>query len=233
MSFTVVVLGLVVIAGCTALVVHLRRTTNQPARESSSDEFPVPTFNVVSLGLQGSGKTLLLTSIYRTLQVPRDRSYYLKAPYDQLIELNRWYRETADSRTDWPEGTTRGEMREYEFSVVAHLTETPETVLKLGYLEYPGELLTDRDAPGSTAQARLLAAIASAHALVGIIDGLMVLRAYRGDPRGRVTLQSTLDSMIHGMLATRTPIVFVITKWDLLDGLEPARTPGCGSCATS
>jgi hypothetical protein len=62
---------------------------------------------IVTLGLQGSGKTLLLTGIYRRLQVPGDRGFYLRAPYVQLIELNRWYREsrarTRNGRAARPE----------------------------------------------------------------------------------------------------------------------------------
>jgi hypothetical protein len=219
--------GLIVAAGmvgCAALVLGVRRWRGRGAdRESGPPALAtrVPTFRVVTLGLQGSGKTLLLTSVYRHLQTPGDRGYYLRAPYEQLIELNRWYREVASVEEDWPRGTSRGELREFEFSLMTHVNDTAETILKLGYLEYPGELLTDPDAPGSTAQATLLESVERADALVGIIDGLRVLQAYRGDRRGALILQTTLDAMINSMLSARTPIVFVITKWDLLDGLHP------------
>ncbi|WP_246476979.1 hypothetical protein [Actinokineospora xionganensis] len=75
--------------------------------------------------------------------------------------------------------------------------------------------------PGSTAQARLIESIAQADALIGIIDGLRVLQAHQGDQRGMLLLQASLDAMINAMLGARTPIAFVITKWDLLDGLHP------------
>lgn len=181
----------------------------------------LPKFRVVTLGLQGSGKTLLLTSMYRRLQVPGGRGFHLHAPYDQLIELNRWYQQVASTADDWPSGTRRGEMREFEFKVMAPTHEGIEPVFTLGYLEYPGELLTDPDAPGSTAQARLLESIANADALIGIIDGLRVLQAYQGDQRGSLILQASLDAMINAMLGVRTPIAFVITKWDLLDEIHP------------
>lgn len=193
----------------------------KPVREGPVAEPPVPRFRIVTLGLSGSGKTLLLTGIYRRLQTPGDRGFYLKAPYVQLIELNRWYREVASSADDWPSGTTRNEMREFDFSVMTHVNDTAATVLDLGYLEYPGELLTDPDAPGSDAQQRLLAAVGDADALIGVIDGLHVLRAHHGDRHSVATLQTTLDAMVHCMLTTRAPIVFVITKWDLLDHLHP------------
>jgi hypothetical protein len=215
---------IIVVAGCIVLMKLFRRLRARRAAAHShvaSSAAHIPTFRVVALGLQGSGKTLLLTSIYRRMQVPGDRGYYLRTPYEQLIELNRWYQETANTDTDWPRGTSRGEMREFEFSLMTHLDDGPATMFKLGYLEYPGELLTDPEAPGGTAQARLLESVATADALIGIIDGLRVLQTYQGEQRGKVLLQTTLDAMVHTMLSARAPMVFVISKWDLLDQLHP------------
>jgi len=205
-----------VVGGVVLVVNRRKRRVEVPGPPGG-----VPAFKVVTLGLQGSGKTLLLTSIYRRLQTPGDRGFYLRVPHEQLIELNRWYREAADVGREWPQGTTRGEMREFEFSVMANVGGMAEPVLKLGYLEYPGELLTDPDAPGSTAQANLLAAISQADALVGIIDGFRLRQAYHGDQRGQLLLEASLDAMINAMLPVRSPIAFVITKWDLLDELHP------------
>ncbi|MFF1613809.1 hypothetical protein ACFVYA_39100 [Amycolatopsis sp. NPDC058278] len=138
----------------------------------------------------------------RRLQTPGDRGFSLRVPHEQLIELNRWYRTAADVHEEWPRGTTRGELRQFEFSVMADVGGAAEPVVKLGYLEYPGELLTDPDAPGSTAQATLL-------------------QAEQGDRHGALMLEASLDAMINAMLPVRSPIVFVITKWDLLDHLHP------------
>lgn len=211
-----------VIAGWLLAKQSRRRRSARADAESTADLTPAaPTFRVVALGLQGSGKTLLLTSMYRRLYTPGDRGYYIKAPDDQLIELNSWYQQVADSGQDWPSGTTRQEMREFEFSVMAHVDDVAVPVVRIGYLEYPGELLTDRDREGSTAQADLRVAIRDADALIGIIDGLRILQTYRQENRGAVILQANLDAMIHSMLDVRAPIAFVITKWDLLDELHP------------
>jgi len=217
----------VVVANLVVLLIVMRIRRRRRARFRAGENgdglasAPLPTFRVVALGLQGSGKTLLLTSMYRRLQTPGDRGFHVRAPYEQLIELNRWYQEVADTTGDWPQGTSRGEMREFEFDVLTTLGDTTRPVLKLGYLEYPGELLTDQDAPGSTAQARLLTALTDADALIGIIDGLRLRQACHGEVRGRLILQAALDAMIHSMLSARCPIAFVITKWDLLDDLHP------------
>ncbi|MGV9362206.1 hypothetical protein [Amycolatopsis sp. NPDC003731] len=219
MSVLLILLALSLVA--VLLWRRRRRRADRPAALLAGPPGGIPAFRIVTLGLQGSGKTLLLTGIYRRLQTPGDRGFYLRVPHEQLIELNRWYRKAADVHEEWPRGTTRGELREFEFSVLTDVAGAAEPVVKLGYLEYPGELLTDPDAPGSTAQATLLEAIADADALVGIIDGFRLLQAEQGDQRGMLMLEASLDAMINAMLPVRSPIVFVITKWDLLDHLHP------------
>lgn len=216
----VVTVALVALGYLLSAVLRRRRGASTRTRPDPTAAPAVPTFRVVTLGLQGSGKTLLLTSMYRRLHIPRDRGYYVTVPQDQLVELNRWYEQVSDTGRDWPAGTSRNEMREFEFSVMVHTRDAAVPVVRIGYLEYPGELLTDRDAPGAMSQASLVDAIRKADALIGIVDGLRVLQAYRRDARARFILQTTLDAMINSMLAARTPIAFVITKWDLLDELH-------------
>lgn len=41
-------------------------------------------------------------------------------------------------------------MREFDFSVMTSVNDDAATVLDLGYLEYPGELLTDPTRPDPT-----------------------------------------------------------------------------------
>jgi hypothetical protein len=221
-------MGLILVVVIVAAVIYFvmswrkrRRAAGKPATTATVTPPDVPKFRVVALGLQGSGKTLLLMSMYRRLYTPGDRGYYMRVPDDQLIELNQWYRQVADSGEDWPSGTTRQEMREFEFSVMAHIAGDALPVVRIGYLEYPGELLTDRDLAGSTAQADLRTAVGEAHALIGIIDGLRLLQTHRQENHGSVILQANLDAMIHSMLEASAPIAFVITKWDLLDELDP------------
>jgi hypothetical protein len=179
----------------------------------------VPSLKVVTLGMQGAGKTLLLASMYRCMQTPADREFYLKAPHDQVIELSRWFQDVASPDDVWPAGTRKSEMREFEFDLLT--PDSREPVLRIGYLEYAGELLTEQQGPGSTAQAALLSAVDNADALIGIIDGLRVLQTFHGDPRGTTILQRSVDTMVSTMFTARSPVTFVVTKWDLLDELHP------------
>jgi hypothetical protein len=94
------------------------------------------------------------------------------------------------------------------------------TVLKLGYLEYAGGVLTEPRPPGEGFQEELLDRIRSADALFGIIDGFHLRQWIDGLPRGRNRLQHSLTTMVTLMLSEPRPITFVITKWDLLRDID-------------
>lgn len=213
------VLTLVVTTACLiAAAVALRRRRQAPP--STTDD-GVPTFRMVALGPRGSGKTLLLASMYHQTQTLSGRSYFLTAPYEQVILLNQWFTEVADTSLDWPSGTAVGDTRDFLFTVRTRgPSGTPYTVMQLGYLEYAGGLLTDAQTPGTTAQAELLHRIETAHALLGIIDGYRVRQCLDGHYEGQMRLQQSLTAMIGLMMLATSPITFVVTKWDLLHDID-------------
>ncbi|GIH03518.1 hypothetical protein Rhe02_15850 [Rhizocola hellebori] len=213
--------ALATVVGAVAVLVVAIRSRRRSAPPPLPDAGPVPTFKVVALGSRGSGKTLLLASMYHQMQTPSGRSYFLTAPYEQVVLLNQWFTEVADTSRAWPAGTSVGETREFVFTV---RTRAPSgalhTVMNIGYLEYAGGLLTDAQAPGSTGQAELLQRIDSAHALVGIIDGYRVRQCLDGQYEGQMRLQQSLTAMINLMMLVSCPITFVITKWDILRDID-------------
>lgn len=215
----ILVVGLIVVIIVT-LVKVVRSRQRQPAPPAPTED-GVPTFRIVALGSRGSGKTLLLASMYHQLQTPSGRSYFLTAPYEQVVLLNQWFTDVADTSRAWPSGTAVGETREFLFTV---RTRAPSgalhTVMNLGYLEYAGGLLTDAQAPGATGQADLLARIDSAHALVGIIDGYRVRQCLDGHYEGQMRLQQNLTAMINLMMLVSCPVTFIITKWDILRDID-------------
>jgi len=194
----------------------------QPAPPTKNlDEAGVPTFNVVALGPRGAGKTLLLASMYHQMQTSSGRSYFVTAPFEQVVLLNQWFTEVADTSRDWPSGTAIGETRDFTFTLRTRAASGAlHTVMRLGYLEYAGGLLTDAQTPGSTAQGDLLKRIESAHALLGLIDGFRIRQALDGHAEGLMRLQQSLTAMISLMVLASCPVSFVITKWDLLRDLD-------------
>jgi hypothetical protein len=218
----VILAGLIVTA-----VMHLVRRRRRVAagaravaREKAT-ETDVPAFRVVALGPRGSGKTLLLSSMYHEMRLPGARGYFLAAPHREMVQLSGWFNQVADFDQDWPQGTLAGDTREFTFEVRTRAPSgTVHTVMTLGYLEYAGGVLTEPRPPGEGFQEELLERIRSADALFGIIDGFDLRRWFDGEPHGRNRLQHSLTTMVTLMLTEQRPITLVITKWDLLRDID-------------
>lgn len=220
-------MSIVVLAVIVALIVAAvlravrRRRRAAAAHDAVAEEAAVPTFRIVALGPRGSGKTLLLSSMYHEMRLPGPRGYFVAAPHDQMVRLSGWFNQVADFDQDWPRGTLAGDTREFTFDVRTRAPSgTVHTVLSLGYLEYAGGVLTEPRPPGEGFQEELLARIRSADALFGIIDGFHLRQWFDGLPQGRHHLQHALTTMVTLMLSEPRPITFVITKWDLLRDID-------------
>lgn len=215
------VVAVAVLAAVLAVATLVRTARRAKPSAPPAAEHGVPTFRVVALGTRGAGKTLLLASMYHQMQTPSGRSYFVTAPYEQVILLNQWFTEVADTNRDWPSGTAVSDTREFTFALRTRAASGAlHTVLHLSYLDYAGGLLTDRQAPGATAQGELLGRIDSADALLGIIDGYRIRQCLDGHPEGHMRLQQTLTAMINLMMLASCPITFVVTKWDLLGDID-------------
>ena len=217
MSAVVLLLAAGLIAVAVARSVRRRRRV----AALDEDKAVVPAFRVVALGPRGSGKTLLLASMFHELRLPGPRGWYLAAPHHEMLRLSAWFNQVADFEQDWPEGTLAGDTREFTFDVRTRAASgTVHTVMTLGYLEYAGGVLTEPRPPGEGFQEELLTRIRSADALFGIIDGYHLRQWIDGNPQGRNRLQHALTTMVTLMLAEPRPITFVITKWDLLRDID-------------
>ncbi|MBB5132135.1 hypothetical protein HNP84_001848 [Thermocatellispora tengchongensis] len=226
---TLVVAVAILGAGVVAALVRRRRRRRDGEPRAplgqASIEANIPTFRIVALGLQGSGKTLLLASMFQELKAPTRQSYYLSAPPADVARLTEWYSTMADTSSsgsdrDWPYGTAVGDTRRFLFSVRTRSGGVVHEVLRLDYLEYAGELLTGTDEDGARGREELFAHMESAHALLGILDGQRIRRHLDGHPGGWAELDRTLNILIPHMMNATCPIHFVITKWDLLDDLD-------------
>ncbi len=223
-ALTTVVIALL-IGGLAALHRRRNRKRNRqntgPALGQASIQAAVPTFQVVSLGLPGSGKTLLLASMFHQLKTPTRQSYFLSASPADVARLTEWFAAMADTTepAHWPVGTGLSETRRFTFTVKTKTADLHE-ILRLDYLEYAGELLTQTRPSGADRQADLFAHVRSADALLGILDGHRIRQHLDGHPRGWAELDRTLNILIPHMMSATCPISFVLTKWDLLTDLH-------------
>ena len=108
---------ILVVAVILVIVGAVRARRRRRPPPATGGEEGVPTFRVVALGPRGSGKTLLLASMYHQMQTSSGRGYFLTAPYDQVVLLNQWFTDVADTSRDWPSGTAVGETRDFLFTV--------------------------------------------------------------------------------------------------------------------
>lgn len=202
------------------------RRTPQPSPPSVEPARPpaVPHFRVVALGIAGSGKTVYLSSMFHTVNMPtRDRSYFLETATAQRIYLSKVFDEVSDTAEPWPRGTRTGETRELVFDCVSLDEGVKHQVFKISYLDYAGELLESEQEAGSNALSDLEHRIQSAHGLLGMLDGYRVLQYLRGEPAGQRYFRSSIQPMTGIMAGATCPIHFVLTKWDLVRGFgEPA-----------
>ncbi len=182
-----------------------------------------PTLRLVVLGVAGTGKTVFLSSMFHTLHVPMpEHAFFLETSAAHRVYLSRVFDEVSDTREPWPRGTRSGESRELVFDCVAFRSGTKHQILRISYLDYAGELLEAEPEAGATTLRALEGHIASAHGLLGMLDGLRVLQYMRNEPEGRRYFRSSLQPMIGMMAGATCPIHFALTKWDLLRGFgEP------------
>lgn len=232
-------LQLVLVAASTIHAFSLRKRVFAPAAPAAQPVYTpgpapapaprpvtppaVPHFRVVALGIAGSGKTVYLSSMFHTVNVPTTtRSYFLETAAAQRIYLSKVFDAVSDTTEPWPRGTRTGETRELVFDCVSFDQGTKHQIFTISYLDYAGELLESEQAAGSTALSDLETRIQSAHGLLGMLDGYRVLQFLRGEPAGQRYFRSSIQPMTGIMAGATSPIHFVLTKWDLVRGFgEP------------
>ncbi|MEU6549117.1 hypothetical protein ABZ915_02365 [Streptomyces sp. NPDC046915] len=172
-------------------------------------------YTVVTLGPSGAGKTVYLAVLWQVLRLQHHRlGCYLTLDDVELEQrLNRAYREVAGPG-EWPLSTDGSEFPEWTFSVRVRSQHGQFTAMRVRYLDYAGDRLTDPQ-EGSPAQRRLDATMRDADALLGLLDGRKVLRMMQGDAG---FLDEDMSRVFGLMQGCNGPIHFVITKWDLLAG---------------
>lgn len=172
------------------------------------------------------GKTVYLAVLFRHGFVPdtKNRWRLSAAIPAQARSLNRTYAVLRDPDQGFPEGTGRGSYTEYQFATrVANTTRTASTSpefspLSVVYLDFPGDIV---HAPQPGEDNVFQTKIEDADIVMGLFDGSDVLGVMHtsGDPARK--LESKYGNMLtwlsYNHNLSRTPVHFVVTKWDLLE----------------
>lgn len=213
-------IGLVLLIGVgVVMLTGVVRARRRRAGPPPAPAVPLPTVEVVALGISGSGKTVYLASLFHELHVPiDDRPYYLHADAEHRVSLSAVLREVSDANRPWPAGTMVGQTRRFTFDCLARTGQAWTPVLRISYLDYAGEVLELARGENLTALRELETSVERADAVLGMLDGRQLLRFLHGEPAGASYLAAAIQPMLGMMLATRSPIYLVITKWDIVRG---------------
>lgn len=217
---SLLVLLVLALVGIAVVVAGQRMRRNRHAR--AFPELPTPTFKVVALGNSGSGKTVLLASLFYQFRPRPGRPYYFDTDPATRVWLGSLLSTVVDPTEPWPSGTARHDTRTYRFDCVTQVAEKPTTAFSIEYLDYAGEIFEMLGA-GDAPLHDLMQKVTAADALIGVLDGRRVLQFLRGEAQGRAYLIAKIAVMVQLMATARCAIYLVISKWDLVHGFgEPA-----------
>jgi energy-coupling factor transporter ATP-binding protein EcfA2 len=177
-------------------------------------------YKVIMLGSSGSGKTVLLASMYKQLAIHGDAKFFLEVGSgENRKRLNSVYMQVATGET-WPRGTRPSEISEWSFTCKV---QTPNLSVypacKFTYIDYPGGLITDESEDDASISSQLDDELADADAFLGLLDGQKILEMMKGQKGGDVLIYNDLPNMlpIMSQSGTENPVHFVISKWDLIE----------------
>lgn len=172
-------------------------------------------YKIITLGASGSGKTVLLSSMFKSLGIQSDHGFYLQVDFNQQRHLNNIYTEIITGET-WPKGTRFSEISEWNFICrVKNSSDLKDySVCEFSYFDYSGGRLTDTQED----DLEFREIIEQSDIILGLIDGQKIhaLMNNTNQELSKSFLDKDLPSMIKWMLGCRKPIHFVLTKWDLL-----------------
>ena len=180
------------------------------------------TLNVVMVGPNMSGKTVLLAVLQSRVWLPSaSRIWYLDSTYndkayDGSLALNDIYTQIIDPNTPMPFRNQPGQFPEYGFMCRINGASDRLSPLQVQFRDIPGEDLVQPAQPGATSKSQLLAFIHEADALIGMLDGQDIHAFITG-----TMTSAELHRRYFGTFSNlrqsqnRQPVHLVLTKWDL------------------
>jgi hypothetical protein len=169
------------------------------------------------LGYPGSGKTILLASMYRYFSLGGPAGIRFATEDTSNTDLLR----LADTIRDgpaFPAGTRPGETKAWTFSVRVESGAQDVGAFTLDYLDYAGGYLHQMaGGGGDPPDPQFAHALETADVLMGVLDGDQLRRLMSGgyDPAIVVPIERLLNVLIR---ASQRHIHLLITKWDMMRG---------------
>jgi len=173
--------------------------------------------SIVMLGYPGSGKTIMLASLYRHFALGGLAGIRFATDDASNTELLRLADTIRDAPT-FPTGTRPGETKTWTFSVRVESGVQDAGAFTLEYLDYAGGYLRQlAGTGGDPPDQQFMRAIAAADVLMGVIDGDQLRRLMSGgyDPAIVVPIERLLNVLIR---ASQRNIHLMVTKWDVMRG---------------
>lgn len=172
-------------------------------------------FDVVTLGAPGAGTTMFLAAMFSQLKAgqPADGPF-LDISLAQARMLQRMPSAAADPEAGWPQADPPA----WEFTCCTRAAGRVFEIFRINYLDFAGVRLRQALFGNTAIGHRFQQKILSAHALLGVLDGLALRYLLDDDPRGerRDGLGMKTVFQIMRTHAGHRPVHFVVSKWDLL-----------------
>ncbi|WP_071187825.1 hypothetical protein [Trichormus sp. NMC-1] len=180
------------------------------------------TYNILTLGLSGAGKTVYLASLFKQLSTQGEQGFFLEIKENIARQkLNQYYTEIITGES-WPESTRRGEVKEWVFDCCVKTQDLKKyPVCRFVYKDYSGALLSELAADETSEfNFPFEEAVKEADAVLAILDGQKLFQFMQnpGHPSVQYWTLTELPTLLHLIQnCGKQPVHFIISKWDLIE----------------
>jgi hypothetical protein len=179
-------------------------------------------FDVVTLGTPGAGTSMFLAAMFGQLATAQPGSgFFLDVGLAQARMLQRIDREAIHPEDGWPGPAQQGGPAAWEFTCCVRSAGRIFEIFRINYLDFAGLRLPPGGTGGAQASRHFQQKISTAHALLGVLDGLLVRRLLDDrDTRPERLAHAGMKTIFQMMRAHAAgrPVHLIISKWDLLAG---------------
>jgi hypothetical protein len=173
--------------------------------------------SILILGYPGSGKTIMLASLYRHFALGGPAGIRFATDDASNTDLLR-LADTIRDAPSFPVGTRPGETKTWTFSVRVESGVQDAGAFTLEYLDYAGGYLRQlAGSGGDPPDQQFVQTLAAADVLIGVLDGDLLRQLMSGvyDPAIVVPIERLLNVLIR---ASQRNIHLIVTKWDMMRG---------------